>query len=291
MPRFVEAVRTASRAGLRPSLRMLNDIHAELIAPDYPIARWRNDLAVDREIRTYFRSISAKVPLLIDLPEIQDLSREYEFRFDGVVAQGLGVTYLISGLAISVETQEAWRGPAVEIDCSGFDSHGDITDTRVSVKHAGSGEWAAAHHEWIRSQIMEDVKNGQELWARRNDLFPHLVFCNSVMNQLIEIDHLDALFRFVLRRLAELNTYCTNWAEGGFMSTQLPFKAVQESGPTLTQYGDERRILCPDGEYRVFSWHCRLSLSKRLHFFPEPANHSITIGYVGPHLRTVNFAR
>jgi len=45
-----------------------------MLAPDYPLARWRNDPSVDKEKRWYFNFRITQKPFLADLdaPEIEE---------------------------------------------------------------------------------------------------------------------------------------------------------------------------------------------------------------------------
>src|SRR5579859_5192650 len=93
----------------------------------------------------------------------------------------------------------------------------------------------------------------------------------------------------ILKRLYELEDYCNGWQHGPFDHTKIN-KATPESPDTLEVYGSERTFLCYDGEFRVFSWHIRLTPGPwRIHFFPLPEEKKLIIGYIGHHLNTVKF--
>jgi hypothetical protein len=289
MTQFVSVVRAAHRAGLRRSIRMEKALNDHLIAPDYPIARWRNDMAVEREERQYFRSVIAQISLLADLPEIQELRGTYEFRYRGSSADGLGVAHLISGLALSLETGEDWHTASVDIESSWIDENVDVVSRVVSVNHASRPEHIEAHFSWIRTRLTLELERGDQLWARRNELFPRLIFCDSVRGQIESLNSGNPVFGLLVRRLEGFNAYCEGWTVGGFLSERLSFHTRPESQPTLNQYRAEREFTCPDGHKRLFEWHCSLTSSQRVHFLPDPTTRTIAIGYVGRHLRTVRY--
>jgi hypothetical protein len=100
-----------------------------------------------------------------------------------------------------------------------------------------------------------------------------------------DVDGNAPRFKAVLRGLSELESYCANWAGGGFDIHAFQ-NASGESSATLNMYEAERTFMCPDGNYRVFSWHLKRADFTRIHFFDQPQTRRIIVGYVGKHLPT-----
>jgi hypothetical protein len=96
------------------------------------------------------------------------------------------------------------------------------------------------------------------------------------------------MLEHVKDRLRKLQQYAESWTEGSFSSNKLHCSASPESEATLKQYSKERTFLCPDEKKRMFSWHVRLPLGWRIHFYPEQPR-KILIGYIGEHLPTAKF--
>jgi hypothetical protein len=69
MSGFIQVLSQATRNGVKRVLRTHEDLSSIELAPDYPIARWRNDREVNQEERSFFRSLTAKAPLWSDLSE------------------------------------------------------------------------------------------------------------------------------------------------------------------------------------------------------------------------------
>jgi hypothetical protein len=289
MTEFVACVRLVAEIGVSASLRADTSIHDLLLAPDYPIAQWRNDHEVDREERRYFRLINSKVPVLADLPNIAELVRLQEFRFEGELANGLGIAELIGGLAISFGTDRKWAQDFVRIEVSSLNEREEIQKLPANVEHASSTQHVESHRAWIRSRLTDELEDGKQIWSRRNEIFPKLVLCESVGRRLTEIDPGSLAIRVIKHRLEQLNNYCLTWRAGAFDPQRLGLHASIESQPTLQQYGEQRTFRCPDGREQLFSWHCRLPGAWRLHFLPDLVSRTIIIGYIGPHLPTVVF--
>ena len=146
-------------------------------------------------------------------------------------------------------------------------------------------------NDWL-IHIVNSINSGADLWERKERIFPSLIFCDNVRKQLHALNEGDPLLKQFVNKLFELEVYCKNWIDGPFDPNLLPFKVTTESTATLEAYGDDRKFRCPDGEDRIFSWHARLTPhARRLHFFPSADTRQIIIGYIGPHLGTVNDPR
>jgi hypothetical protein len=93
-----------------------------------------------------------------------------------------------------------------------------------------------------------------------------------------------------MKRLLDLNDYCENWRDGSFSPEKVVGRVTVESGETLKMYEEEHTFLCPDGEGRLFSWHCRVTPEPwRIYFYPLTRERRIIIGHIGEHLPTVKF--
>ncbi len=104
------------------------------------------------------------------------------------------------------------------------------------------------------------------------------------------LSHGDALLIPIMKKLHELEDFCKGWHEGPFDHNKVVSKVTNESEATLEMFGNERTFQCHDGITRTFRWHIRLTpRAWRLYFYPLPEERKLIIGYIGPHLRTVDF--
>jgi len=254
------------------------DFNGILLASKYPLSRWRNDNGVEKEIRSYMRSITTNRPILDELSES-------EFSYEGQIAIGLGVANLLGAIAISFQSDDCWNQIFINLT-KYLVSDDDIDEKTIQINHASQPSHIEDHSEWIVERQQQDVKDGIDLWNRRDELFPSLVFCESLVEQIQNLD--SVMLHPVARKLFDFKTYCVNWASGDFDGTQLPMKITTESEATLNKYGDQRTFLCPDGERRIFHLHARITPKEwRIYFIPLPQIRKIIIGYIGPHLDTV----
>ncbi|WP_273249565.1 hypothetical protein [Limnospira indica] len=51
---FIQTLRQATRSGVKRVVRTQDDINSIQLAPEYPLAKWRNDPQVNREEQRFF---------------------------------------------------------------------------------------------------------------------------------------------------------------------------------------------------------------------------------------------
>ena len=238
MSELVTTARTATSRGVKKVIRTQGDFQSTLLAPDYPVARWRNDNAVDRDVRRFFLSLTTKAPFLADVSDskLEDSVNLSEFKHQGNHAHGLGIAYLLQTLALSFASEECWDCSNLKIELSQLAENGEILDEIVEIMHASCSKHVEEHDTWIRKRIRTGVTDGVDLWNRREELFPNLEFCDVVSKQLQNIRAGQLELQPVTKALFELQNYCKNWNTGSFCLTGYPIEESNESEATLNQY-------------------------------------------------------
>jgi hypothetical protein len=290
MTTAVSTIAGAVRFGVKPILRINEEFQNTLLAPNYLLAQWRNDPEVERDLKVFFNGVQARTPFLRDISDTEVIDRveRSEFKYKGETAIGLGVASLIEGLAISFISDEEWNNPVILLSVDTLDDAGEILSETLEIVHACNLDHVDEHEGWIRNRIRTGVRDGADLWNRREELLPFLSLCENVRGQLQRLGSNNPMLRPVMKRLLELNAYASHWEEGMFDPSALPSKVSPESASTIRQYENERSFQCPDGVTRLFSWHARLTPEAwRLHFFPDLDRRTIIIGYIGPKLPTI----
>lgn len=279
-----------AQAKQQPILRTQYNFHTAFLSSNYPIQRWLNDSAVDREEQRFIKTLVTKSPFSQDIlnTEIQDLENQIgssEFLYQGQVAIGIGTACILDTIPISLKSKVCWDCSYLEIDIVRMDEK----DEKLTIIHASQKEHLKDHVEWFKSWQLRQELHGSTLWERKEELFPNLKFCDSVKYQLRNLHHGDILLNPIIKKLSDLQIYAESWINGAFNPDKISCKTIPESESTLQQYAQERTFLCPDGQNRVFSWHLRLTpLAWRIHFYPSQTG-EILIGYIGPHLRTSKY--
>ena len=286
---------TSPSHGVKRTIRTDSGLDHLLLAPDYTIAQWRNDSAVRREMRSFFRTLTAHAPFLDGVlnQELVDKNNMCQFFHEGREAKGLGAAYLLDALALSLRSEPFWEESQINLSIVEMDEEGIIhEDQRISVMHASMATHVETHAAWIVERIQADqkVSKGQNIWHNREEWFPRLQFCDVVEAQLQILSSGHPLLHAILKKLRELDGFCLQWHDGAFDTSTMPFKVSPESSTTLEQYWSERTFRCPDGEERLFSWHVRLTPNSwRIHFIPDDSTKRLIIGYIGRHLPTARY--
>jgi len=294
MSQFINVLHQIKIGRVNKILRTHQEWSTHLLAPDYSLAQWRNDPDVEREQRQFLRTLAHKSPFLVELPEKEKESLAYEFSLAGKKISnpsnqicGLGAAYLLNSLAVSLLSDPKWDTSRLNLQMELLNEDGNIEEPQsISVEHASAIEHLQEHQEWIKKWVQRQVKNGIDLWERRTELFPSLIFCEPICNRIMSFTEGHLLFYQVVKRLFELEDYAQNWPAGtAFDKDKLPSKATPESSSRLQQYKDDFIFMCPDGKKRLFSWHVRLTPSAwRIHFIAEKPG-QIIIGYIGEKIR------
>lgn len=290
MEGFIGTVVSATAAGINRVLRTHIDMNHTLLAPEYPMAKWRNDNSVDIETRRYFRSLISQYPPLEDLPKIDNDMLGRDFFFDDKRSYGFGIAYLLESLSISLQSDDIWNEHRIRIKTQWIEDNGELISKNVKVSHASHSAHIDRLSEWISWRLATGIGDGNDLWDRKAVLFPHLIFCNHAAAQLLPLQKGNPIFRQIVKRLFELETYCAAWQSGNFSADQLPFKATAESESTMQKYGKERVSTCPNGNRITFTWHGRMTPGAwRIYFDPTIGPGMMQIGYIGPKLSTVKY--
>lgn len=148
--------------------------------------------------------------------------------------------------------------------------------------------YAALTVEDFLAVLTGNIASGQDLWDRRNELFPNLSFSPEIEAALAAVTRQDLLDQ-VIRKLKALDTVASDWQTGAFPRALLSFGVGGESEATMNKYGGQRDFHCADGVVRRMETHARLTPgSWRLYFWERKIDGRLPIGYIGPHLEIVS---
>lgn len=296
MSELISTMREAKRCGLK-GIRTQEDFHAMVLAEHYPLSRWRNDNEVNREERTFLRTLATKTPLSIDISDlkiqIKVENTNCELSLQGSKAEGFKVAYYLETLAISLNSDSLWNSISIQLELTEIDENEKLIEESVEVIHASLKNHVIEHANWIKNRLQPERINGIELWNCRDELFPSLQFCDAGNKQLRKLRSGEEKLQLVLEILYQLENYAKNWETGYFSLEGIAIDVSGESEATLNKYGKERTFLCPDGEQRLFERHVKLKeCNWRIHFLAEVSKdgrRKVIVGYIGLHLPTVRY--
>jgi hypothetical protein len=289
MSEFIRTVKSVKNQGVKVNLRTKENFHTTILAPNYPLRKWFND--ADQVERQFIKNLATKTPFSTDIAslEIKDIENSSglsEFVCQGELAIGLGVAHLLNTIAISLVSEDCWDCSSLNVEFRRIDEDGEVVDEIVNIIHISRNSHVQKHTDWIQNRIRTGVLDGVDLWNRREELFPCLVFCETVGNQLESLNNGEPILEQIKKRLFQLDEYCKSWASGSFNPKDFPCKISPESDSRLKQLEQELTFKCPDGEKRIFSWHVRMTPGAwRLHLSVELEPGKIIIGYIGLKIR------
>ncbi len=284
MNNLMMVYKSVSEKGFK-DLRTTENFASELLAPNYTISHWLVDKSVDSVSQSLFRSIALKYPFIENnLDKKNDGgSKLYEFKYNGRIAKGLGAACLFNSLAISLDNNPEWNRFSIMINVNAVsDEETDMTETDEEVKHCSKLEHLDQLKDWIGNLKKLSIPNGKLLWLKRKELFPHLIFCESVQDQVSSLNSSHPEFKQIIKRLFELEDYCSQWENGSFYTDTMPSRITLESDSRINEFKDQLTILCPDGKNRLFSFHSRFTPGAgRIYFAPDNDKKICYVGYIG----------
>ena len=250
-----------------------------------------NDPLVDLDWRRKFLSMATHGPFTEDVVGAETLEKLSisEYSLDDRTALGLGAAHVLDGLAVSIACDGAWLDTNLQVGMLSLTDDGELFEDEVAVRNAARPDHVEDHRLWLTAQQRAEIGDGAAVWARRRELFPALVFCARVEDQLSALGPRDPHLKQVLRKLAQINETFAAWSDGPFDRRKIP-DCDPESRVTLKQFRAEHSFLCPDGETRLFSWHLALTPGAwRLFFKPDRDTRKAFIGHIGPKLPNVSY--
>jgi len=286
MTELIQTLRTATSSGVKRVVRTQDDINSIKLALEYPLAKWRNDRAVSREEQSFFRLLTTKAPFWTDVAE--EIKHDFDISevfYQGEATLGLGFALVSDSLAVSLCSEAIWDCSCLTLDITQIsDESGDLIEEQIKIVHASRSEHIKQHNDWIKNRIRTAVRDGVDLWQRRDELFPNLEFCDAVEPQVCSLLAGYPMLTQVTKRLFELEAAAKSWTAGIFDLKTIPSKATPESDSRLQEFSNQLTIRCLDGTDRLFSLHLRMTPGAwRLYFFPlnPEKTKKIIVGYIG----------
>lgn len=309
MKKFVAAFTTAS-SEYHSELRLHSTIYLfnTEIAPNYLISQWIDDAQGDRPSQTRFRSILQKNFLIENSQDnlsLLDLWSYSEFYYNTQRCYGLGAAIILETLSISFPSNIQWDSTQLVVQHKYFEEYTEekiidgedsasaqtmlreVVDTK-NVNHFSTPNHFKSHIPWLQQKIKDLIKTGEDLWEKRAELFPKLIFCKETEVQ-IKAGHVPQYLPQVKKYLECLNRMSVDWTSemGGFdyknRAQKYGLNISPESDCTKSKYGRERTFAINDGTSRLFELHVKTG-NFRLHFYPDETTRNIYIGYIGEHL-------
>ncbi|KFE34651.1 hypothetical protein [Thioclava atlantica] len=281
-----EEAAEAAVLGLAKTLQSLRRIHSSAaLHSSVPLAsiplgdeQWLGTVMAKGRSRDEWRLLRGfenRAPFRVELGEAFGLEAEY--RHNDVLADGLGLSHTVGTLGVSFAT-EPWLVPTVPLHRISLDKDGECDEQIVRVHHAATPAHVSGHDEWLRRMPGEHVRDGEELWARRAEIFPHLLFLPRTEAHLRALKAGEIHLASAQHALMDLEIAAARWKiKDAAMPTFLTKTTPEGEQRSKLFYFDDL-----SGVQRCFDWHSRYTPGAgRIHFWCDRSSGRLTIAHVG----------
>jgi putative addiction module killer protein len=176
MTDLIGVLSTALTFGVK-TLRTRDSLYDFMLAPGYPIAGWLNDNQVEREERSFLRTLATKTPLLAEITNssVQEEESLADFKHQNEPAYALGIAYLLNALAVSFHSDPRWNYDNLDLEITRLEDRTNeenataeliLTTTTAKLIHASRREHIVGH----KSQI--EYRLRAEPWYPQDKLLP-----------------------------------------------------------------------------------------------------------------------
>lgn len=216
------------------SLRALKKINGEVVlnsdiglnaislGEGYTIAALRNNQTCVEE-GLFLKRLQDRSPFdrVIEAIGEQDFTLT-EFRipdgsaFAGRTAKALGYSWALDGIGFSFDTHAEWQVTPVRLIRHEIDPEtGDFSELPIDVRNLNAAVGLAPFEEFLRQPPPPAVVDGTDLWMRRAELFPNLLFLPRVQGQIETLLAGDRVLAAAVRRLGDIDASIADWATDG----------------------------------------------------------------------------
>ena len=261
------------------------DLFGMTLSVGYSFGAWLQDRTVDRDQRLFFQRISTKMTFDRDISEsVKDRFLLSEFRRQGRDASGLGLSYLLGTVAVSLRSEACWMKIRILLQYSWLElDESQHSMEIVALNIADHAQVKTVADELLTRAQSELSAAPRSLVDRFRECFPHVYFGLDVETQLSLLP--GDMLEPIIAKLIVLDGSVRDWRRAKTALPSLP-KVHGESAPTMQRYGDRRRFRRPDGEMATYEPHAMVGNRYRIHFRVDQPRRTLEIGYIGKHLPT-----
>jgi len=287
--RLLHCVNSKNIAGFDGFI-LVHDINTFGVPGNYGIKDWLKDSQVSQNHKQLFRTIINKSHYI----RLDNFVNEFIVTISESTFSGIGLVYAAEtdSSVLSIATDEIWLKNEIEGKHLQIDEDANLISTDEKIRNIVDPDDIDKLEDDQRLTMCNQISSGQDLWEQRGLLFPNLVFCDGVKDQLYADPERFHILRIMsrLKRLQEYFESCDDFYD----AKDLGMDARTES-ETVKTNPDLKQMRCfktPDGREEYFfdhiGFHGKFS-GGRIHFLPHKDKNKCYIGYIGKHLPTKKF--
>lgn len=258
---------------------------------EYGLTQWLVDDNVSVTYKQFFRRFLDKHRRYYNN---QSIDGEFSVFIDEQEHKAVGCAFALEHghVLLSLPTNMLWKNNSIYGQYSLLDEFGEIQISTQFIDNV----WTSIPLEEIilthRKELSADITSGQDLWDKREKLYPNLVFCENVKEQLFDDSekyHILAVMKR-LQRFQEYFSSCGSLYDPAELG--MGARTESETVKSDTELKNLRRFKLPNGDEKYFFDHVGFTgkySGGRIYFLPDNANNRCYIGYIGRHLQTKKF--
>ncbi len=258
------------------------------LVPGYTFYEWLKHPQVPQKEKAFFRTMINRRQCIKEKDFLDSEMMIKDERGKYVSAVGCLVAYELENYVVSMNTSNIWRTDEIERTYISLEAD----DKKVVIQNCCFENQIGILQKKIKSKLMISVSSGQELWEKREILYPHLLFCDCVQKQLKEA-RISLHIQMIMERIQILEDYFANFG-GCFHKNDVGYgcRAESETVENNEKLRKMRIFRTPYGYEEFFTWHISFpgNFPGRIHFIPDTEHHLGIIGYIGKHLPTGKFS-
>lgn len=292
--KFVALVQLLKKRDLMDTLFLPPNISECALVNGYTVHDWLNEHepTVPQTHRQFFRSCLGRASYI----KKDDIEGEFHIQYGdnsiGCLGGAFALEYMEQPWIISVLTHSLWKSSVVSGVHSCLNEDAELCESICELNNISDESKVDGLETELRTAMFENIFSGQDFWEQKEKLFPNLVFCDSVKQQVYEDAEKCHIVK-VMKRLQKMQAYFSQ-KHNRYVPAELGMEARTESetvkaNPVLRKY---RLFEMPSGEKEYFFDHIGFVgkyTGGRIYFLPDVQHERCYIGYIGRHLPTGKF--
>ena len=294
---FLQMIHELSSQGIFDYFFFPNNFLMFYIASKYTVMDWLHDTTVPYEKKQFLRSFYGRTKKI----NIKNIEGEFNYNVCNLKLKGLGCAYswenTDSHIVISINTSSNhWQNPEINGTYCYFNENCILDEKSIKLRNLSNNynikDLKKESKEIQNKLLLKCISSGQDLWEQREKLFPNLIFCSSVKNQL----YLYADKSHVEKVIEKLNVFQNYFAEEHLFYNHkdlgLDARSESDSVKKNDDHVKKRTFKLPSGEKKTFLNHISFNGfmgGGRIYFLPDIENRKCYIGYIGKHLKTKKY--
>jgi hypothetical protein len=269
------------------------------LAPGFTWSEWMSTDGArpeNADLKRAFLSVaSASASPLLQSEDERALGLGCECRLDGRAGslRALASAHCLDAPLTSHATRAPWDITPIAVEVDDLDPAGHLRTARHGLLNLHSLPALDEHRAELLARRDKLLQDAVDLWRQRGTLFPDLVFCPGVEQNLRPWPYGAGLLARVRNALSELQRFVSDWRDG--LHFQYTFDALRAYLPSLSDESDTvksdpvlaafRKFRDEKGTSGFYYHHIKLQQGFRIHYLPDGGAKRIRIGYIGKHLK------